>query len=252
MFPTCSLLGSVLLLNAVSWDGPLSLKYIKSELGWLIPSHIADKASLILSYRGPRQAHLSAAAGQATCWPQFSSICSLCFLSASQAAPSVPRDSCLRGSLPGATAEESRGPSQHSTPPTPRPPQACFFFSSFRDKPLQPMLPSWCTAVWKVTARTEPVPPPGDVGAGAQASRTDWGLDRPSLLDSEPGCCLQTPVLLPLTAHLPSVHLQRGGCGRGSHLSCPRSNAAFPLWSWATVNKLFDFPKSSLLIFQLC
>ena len=119
MFPTCSLLGSVLLLNAVSWDGPLSLKYIKSELGWLIPSHIADKASLILSYRGPRQAHLSAAAGQATCWPQFSSICSLCFLSASQAAPSVPRDSCLRGSLPGATAEESRGPSQHSTPPHP-------------------------------------------------------------------------------------------------------------------------------------
>ena len=119
MFPTCPLLGSVLLLNAVSWDGPLSLQYIKSGLGWLIPSHIADKASLILSYRGPRQARLSAAAGQATCWPQFSAICSLCFLSAAQAAPSVPRDSCLRGRLPGATAEESRGPSQHSTPPHP-------------------------------------------------------------------------------------------------------------------------------------
>lgn len=42
-------------------------------------------------------------------------------------------------------------------PPTPCPPQACFFLSSFRDKPLQPMLPSWCTAVWKVTARTESV-----------------------------------------------------------------------------------------------
>lgn len=67
MFLTCSLLGSVLLLSAVSCDGPLSLKYVKSKLGWLIPSHIADKASLILGYRGSRQVRLSAAAGQATC-----------------------------------------------------------------------------------------------------------------------------------------------------------------------------------------
>ena len=59
------------------------------------------------------------------------------------------------------TAEESRGPSRHSTPsphPTPSSTGLFFFFlSSFRDKLLQPVLPSWCTAVWKVTARTQSV-----------------------------------------------------------------------------------------------
>ena len=43
----------------------------------------------------------------------------------------MPRDWCLRGRLPGATAEESRGPSRHSTPsphPTPSSTGLFFFF----------------------------------------------------------------------------------------------------------------------------
>lgn len=131
------------------------------------------------------------------------------------------------------------------------PPQPHVFLSSFRDKLLQQMLPSWCTAVWKVTAGTVSVPNQ-EMGVPKLLPQDCAGVWTVAVLQhSRPGCCLQIPssYLLKPVSCVSTFNVEPVKYGQQvPPLHCPGSNLCLstlklsnprkvigPLWALAFI-----------------